>query len=141
MKQEMSAGGVVVYRSAKNWQVLLIKDMNEAWTFPKGLIEKDEAPAKAAEREIVEEVGLTNLTRRGSLAPIEYFYRRPGLIHKKVHYFLFRSSKRQTPVWQKEEGITAAKWVDLNRAAKLIGYPKTNAPLLKAVQKQLAHGC
>ncbi len=140
MKQEISAGGVIVYRRPKNWQVLLIKDMNGVWTFPKGLLEKDESPQSTAQREIAEEVGLSNLTLLGGLATIEYFYRRAGLIHKKVHYFLFESAQRQVPVCQKKEGITTAQWTDLARALSLVGYPKTNIPLLRATQKKLSYG-
>lgn len=140
MKQEISAGGVIVYRWAKKWQVLLLKDMNDVWTFPKGLIEKGESPETAAQREIAEEIGLSNLILREPLATIEYFYQRNGLIHKKVHYFLFESPKRQMPVCQKKEGITAAQWADLARALTLVGYPKTNIPLLQAAQKKLSYG-
>lgn len=55
MKKELSAGGVVVRKKGNAWQVLLLKDMNDNWTFPKGLIEKGENPPSAAKREIADE--------------------------------------------------------------------------------------
>lgn len=140
MRQEISSGGVIVYRSAKKWDVLLIRDMNGVWTFPKGLIEKDENSLATAKREIAEEVGLTNLKSLGPLPPIEYFYRRSGLIHKRVYYFLFQSDKRQQPICQEKEGIKEAQWVDLNKALNIIGYAKSNTALLKAAQQKLNYG-
>ncbi len=35
MKKEISAGGVIVRKKARGWEVLLIKDMKSNWTFPK----------------------------------------------------------------------------------------------------------
>ena len=89
MKKEISAGGVIIKRSGKIVQVLLIKDMNGNWTFPKGVVEKGESHEDAAKREIFEETGLKNIILIQKLSPIHYAYQRNGLIHKTVHYFLF----------------------------------------------------
>ncbi len=110
-----------------------MKDMNGSWTFPKGLIEKDEQPEEAAEREIKEEVGITGLKLIKEVDNIEYWYRRNGLIHKKVYYFLFELKGTAKIKVQKEEGISEAKWFDINKADKDIGYPKTNKLLLEKV--------
>lgn len=137
MPQEISAGGIIVYFSGKGWEVLLIKDMNDVWTFPKGLIKNNEKPVSAARREIAEEVGLTKLNLVYSLKPIKYYYRREGLIHKKVHYFLFKSLTRQKPICQTEENIKEAQWINLDKALSLVGYPKSSIPLLQEVQKKI----
>ncbi len=108
-----------------------MKDMNDSWTFPKGLIEKDEKPEVAAQREIKEEVGITGLKLIKEVDNIEYWYRRNGLIHKKVYYFLFELKGTAKIKVQKEEGISDAKWFDINEAEKVIGYPKTNKILLE----------
>lgn len=130
MKTELSAGGIVLAKTQSIWHVLLIQDMNKSWTFPKGLIEPNENPRGSAEREISEEIGLTNLTYVSTLGTIQYMYRRNGLIRKTVHYFLFQSDTQAPLKPQREEGISEARWVALEEAETLIGYPETNTKLL-----------
>lgn len=134
MKYKISAGGVVVRKRKSSWEVLLLKDMNGVWTFPKGRIEKDEFPRGAAIREIFEEVGIRNINFLKVLPPIQYLYKRNGLIKKTVHYFLFqyKGTRRLKP--QKKEGISDAQWVAIDKAFGSLGYLKTNKPLLEKVQ-------
>lgn len=137
MKTETSAGGVIVCAVDRMWHVLLLRDMNDAWTFPKGLIELGESPQQAAVREIGEEVGIGDLTLLAPLSPIRYTYKRNGLVNKTVLYFLFQVKTRIRPVVQKEEGIQEAKWVAIDEAMKLIGYRETNVRLLEETKKIL----
>ncbi len=130
--EEHSAGGVIIKKIDSQWKILLLKDMNGNWTFPKGLIEPGEDEARAAKREIYEEVGLSFVTNRGPLEQIAYWYVRNGnKIHKTVDYFLFESTQDETLVPQTEEGITEVQWFDFGEAATIIGYPQTNRSLLE----------
>ena len=131
MQTEHSAGGIIVFHNKKHWIVLLMQDMNGNWTFPKGLIEKSEDPLAAAQREIKEEVGIDDLIFVSKLSPVEYFYYRGGSIKKTVNFFLFKVAKKVKPVVQTKEGISQAQWFSFDKAMKIIGYPKTNSPLLK----------
>ncbi len=137
MKIEISAGGIVVRKNKNSWEVLLMRDMSNNWTFPKGLVEKGEDLVAAAAREIQEEVGLSDVRFIAKLPTIRYMYQRNGLISKVVHYFLFTSSGTATLAPQKEEGIKEARWVPIDQAREIIGYPKTNAPLLVKVTELL----
>ena len=137
MKTEISAGGLIIRKRRKPWEILLIKDMNDSWTFPKGLIEKGEEPEAAARREIEEEVSISGLKLLAKLKPIEYWYQRDGLIHKKVYYFLFEVAGNPPIKEQKEEGISEAKWVEIAKAKEIIGYPKTNRKVLEESVKFL----
>lgn len=139
MKTEISAGGIVVRKYRGSWRVLLLKDMNSVWTFPKGLIEKDEELIAAAQREISEEVGLNKVKFLTEIDKIHYFYQRDGLISKNVHYYLFLTESRETLKPQKEEGISEAKWFSFEEAAKIIGYPKTNLALLEKSKQYLSN--
>lgn len=121
----------MVRRRGNGWQVLLIRDMNGTWTFPKGRIKKEEQAEQAAEREIFEEVGIGELTRIKELTPVSYWYKRNGLIKKTVRYFLFATNDNREPTPQTEEGIQVAKWVSLARAMTMVGYPKTNKGVLQ----------
>lgn len=137
MKREVSAGGLIVCPIHKQWYVLILKDMNETWTFPKGLIEKGERPEDAAAREIEEEVGIVDLKLIAPLPDVQYFYKRHTTIEKTVHYFVFVSMTRMKPKPQKEEGIREAQWVKMVRAIDMIGYRETNVKLLEETWKLL----
>lgn len=137
MKYETSAGGVIVAAKDKKLLVLLLQDKKGEWTFPKGLIERGENREKTAEREIAEEVGIKKLTLIASLPPVEYFYKWEGaLIKKKVYYYIFRNGGEEKLIPQRDEGIMDVRWFSLAEAAKVIGYKKTNVPVLKeAIEK------
>jgi 8-oxo-dGTP pyrophosphatase MutT (NUDIX family) len=130
MKRELSAGGIVVTKTSEGWNVLVIHDMNDVLTFPKGKVEPDEPLTKAAVREISEEVGLSDLELIKELPKIEYWYKKVKTIHKIVHFFIFRSKNKATLVPQTEEGIHDVQWVPIEKAIEIIGYPKTNKQLL-----------
>ena len=133
MKTEISAGGLIVRKKGKSWQILLVKDRGDSWTFPKGKIEEGESRQKTAEREISEEVGLHALTCIKSFSPIHYWYRRNGLVSKTVYYFMFRYDGNEMPVGQIEEGIKNPTWMTFRRALPIVGYPETNYRLLERV--------
>ncbi|MHB8742499.1 MAG: bis(5'-nucleosyl)-tetraphosphatase [Sulfuricaulis sp.] len=59
----LSAGVVVVRRTADKWLYLLLRAYNY-WDFPKGQVESGEEPLAAAIREVAEESTLTNLDFR-----------------------------------------------------------------------------
>src|SRR4030042_3098303 len=129
MKTELSAGGVVICKNKLSWNVLVIKDMNNTVKFPKGLIEKGEAPERAAMREITEETGVKNISILKPLTPIQYVYKHNGTIQKTVLYYLCQSLEKGRPIAQKSEGIHMVRWIEIRKAMKLIGYQETNIPL------------
>ncbi len=137
MMSEVSAGGLIFYRSKQGMLVLVMKDRKGLWTFPKGKIEKGEDLETTALREIAEEVGIHNLTLVASLAPTSYWYFRALPIRKTVYYYVFRSASLQKPVVQTEEGISEATWMPVSAAMTQLGYPKTNVPLLTEALKKL----
>lgn len=131
MKTEISAGGVVVQKKSLIWHVLMLKDMNGNWTFPKGIIEKNEDPLVAAQREILEEVAISGLTLIAKLTPIHYMYTRGQPVKKIVHYFLFLYEGKKLPSPQTDEGISEVQWISVDRARCIIGYAKTNKHVLE----------
>jgi len=130
MRTERSAGGVIVRNIHGVWLILVLQDMNDSWTFPKGKIDAGETPEQTARREIVEEVGIRSLTTITKLPDTRYTYKKDGLIRKTVLYFLFESKGNETIMNQTEEGIHNATWIPIEKAIEIIGYQKTNKPLL-----------
>jgi 8-oxo-dGTP pyrophosphatase MutT (NUDIX family) len=113
---------------------LLIRDSYRNWGFPKGHLEKHEAPEAAALREVSEETGLTDLVLRGELSTIDWHFRFRGkLIHKICHFFLMESENASTSP-QREEGITACKWVPIDEALALISYANAREVLQRAAE-------
>jgi ADP-ribose pyrophosphatase YjhB (NUDIX family) len=137
MKTEYSAGGIVVRKKLKGYYVLVLKDMSSTWTFPKGIIEKNEKPVTAARREIAEETGVTGLIYKKTLGSVEYDFHRNGKIHKIVRYYMFTSDFRGPLVPQKEEGVKSVKWMRFTRVLVNIGYRETNIPMLQQVARYL----
>jgi 8-oxo-dGTP pyrophosphatase MutT (NUDIX family) len=58
-----SAGVVVMRRFPNGWRCLVLRAYRN-WDFPKGLVEEDEAPREAAQREVWEETSISDLTFR-----------------------------------------------------------------------------
>ena len=137
MKTEISAGGLVVRKRKNLWEILVVMDRKDAWTFPKGKLEKGEEALDAAKREITEEVGVSDLTLLTKLPVIRYMYTRDGLISKTVHYFVFQTEGKERLVSQLEEGLHEAQWVSIQKAKEIIGYEKTNKPLILETEEFL----
>lgn len=131
-KEEHSAGGVVFRMDAGQPLYLLIRDSYQNWGFPKGHIEAGEQPDAAARREVAEETGLGGLVVRGAIDTIDWFFRFKGqLIHKSCQFFLMESMEETTSP-QRNEGITACRWIAFEEAEALISYSNARDVLRRA---------
>jgi 8-oxo-dGTP pyrophosphatase MutT (NUDIX family) len=131
-RDETSAGGVVFRVDGGQPFFLLIRDSYQNWGFPKGHVEQGEEPDAAALREVTEETGLADLTIRGTLETIDWFFRFRGqLIHKVCHFYLIETSERDT-LPQEAEGITACRWTPFEEAETLISYANAREVLRRA---------
>lgn len=138
MKNELSSGAVICRPNGKNWDVLLIRDMNGSVTFPKGVMEQGEERRETAVREAKEETGISHLVYIADLPDVSYVYtRKPVVINKLVHYTLFIYANQDMLHPQKEEGITEVLWLPLTKALKSIGYPLSNVPVLREAEQML----
>jgi 8-oxo-dGTP pyrophosphatase MutT (NUDIX family) len=131
-RDETSAGGVVFRLAGREPLVLLIRDSYQNWGFPKGHVESGELPEQAAVREVSEETGLGELTVRGSIDTINWFFRFRGqLIHKYCHFYLIETVESETSP-QRAEGITACRWTSFDEAEALISYANARDVLRRA---------
>ncbi|HSQ31644.1 MAG TPA: NUDIX hydrolase [Gemmatimonadaceae bacterium] len=131
-REEHSAGGVVFRVDAGQPLFLLIRDSYQNWGFPKGHIEQGEQPDQAARREVTEETGLGDLAIRGNIDTIDWYFRFRGqLIHKSCQFFLMESLEATTSP-QRNEGITACRWIAFDEAESLISYANAREVLRRA---------
>jgi 8-oxo-dGTP pyrophosphatase MutT (NUDIX family) len=138
-QRETSAGGVV-YRLEEGAPLfLLIRDSYSNWGFPKGHLEAGERPDEAAMREVREETGLHELSLRGAIDTIDWYFRFRGrLIHKVCHFFLMETSQAETAP-QRTEGITACQWIAYDAAATAVSYANARQVLRRA-REMIAEG-
>ena len=131
-QQETSAGGVVYRKDDAVPLFLLIRDSYQNWGFPKGHVEAGERAEDAALREVREETGIDELSIRGIIDTIDWYFRFRGrLIHKVCHFYLMETSQAQTAP-QHAEGITACQWVEYDTARTAISYANARQLLLRA---------
>jgi 8-oxo-dGTP pyrophosphatase MutT (NUDIX family) len=133
-----AAGGVVIYRHDNTFDVLLILDMQSKLTFPKGLVDPGEQNFETAKREIAEETGAMDIIHLFDLPDISYpvvWNNNPQI--KVVKYYVFEIYDKPVLVPQRIEGINSAVWMNVDQAIQVVGYEKTNVPLLKIVKDLL----
>jgi len=137
VRDETSAGGGVFRLDGGHAVYLLIRDSYQNWGFPKGHLEAGEIPEAAALREVSEETGLSDLSVRGAIDTIDWFFRFRGqLIHKVCHFFLMETRESST-LPQRAEGITACRWSAYEDAASLVSYPNARDVLRRAQEMVL----
>lgn len=120
MREEISAGGVVVFGNA----ILLLRKYNGDWVLPKGRVEQGEELIDAARREVREETGVKTEVLR-YLGEIHYTYKdnweNSQRVHKIVHWYLMRSTDLSARP-QKEEGFIEARYVPIEKVVDMIRY-------------------
>lgn len=136
--REPTAGGVVFRRSgqrASDVQILLIQDAKNRWTIPKGHIEEGETARLAAEREIKEETGITNMKVMGWLGKINFRYRRQNsLVLMTTEIFLIEA-KGDTDKLKPEEWMNGIKWFSAKEALDKIEYEDIGKLILLGMNK------
>lgn len=122
--RETTTGGIVWRRNEKtnNIEILLIQDMKDRWTIPKGHVEPGESLRQTAEREINEETGLKEMKIMNWLGKINFRYRRQNsLILMTTHIYLVQALGNTNDI-QKEDIMKGLKWMSYSEALDVIEY-------------------
>jgi 8-oxo-dGTP pyrophosphatase MutT (NUDIX family) len=155
MEREISAGGVVVRRSAEGWDVAVIEPRKEPsaatgkgkrWqkmslALPKGLVDAGEKPEQTALREVTEETGLVAVPVV-KLGDIKYGYVRTWgdqqKVFKIVSFYLMRYESGTIDQIADDMRIEVkrALWIPLAEAESRLSY-KGEKDMLRSAQEYL----
>ena len=125
MSPQESAGGIVLNPLG---EVIVVNQNNDSWSLPKGHIDPGETPQQAAEREIREESGVTQLTYVRELGAYERYRIGKGgegedrSDLKRIHMFLFRTL--QQALKPTDPHNPEARWAPLEDVAQVLTHPK-----------------
>ena len=134
-RREISAGCVVYRKSGDVPEVALIQPHDrQAWSLPKGLIERGETPEMAAQREVREETGLLG-DIVGRIDTIKYSYTArwespPVRVFKIVTFFLLHSTGGDSS--QHDREVDRVEWFPVDYAVAHATYAQEREILRKA---------
>jgi ADP-ribose pyrophosphatase YjhB (NUDIX family) len=134
--REATAGGVV-FRHGKDGgiEILLIQDIKDRWTIPKGHIEEGETAQQTARREITEEAGLKEMEILGWLGKIHFRYRRVDkLVLMTTQIYLVKALGNTSDI-QKEDIMNDIKWFKFHDALEVVEYEDIGKLMLLAMKK------
>ncbi len=112
-----AAGGLV---RNEDHSLLFIRRLG-VWDLPKGKIEKNENPHRAAIREVEEECGVSGLKIIRQLDSTFHVYRSPyidfpdNLVLKETKWLLMSCDEEQSLIPQVEENIEEARWFNIDK--------------------------
>lgn len=134
--REATAGGIV-WRRGKNdkIEILLIQDVKDRWTIPKGHIEEGETAQQTARREIGEEAGLHNLEIQGWLGKIHFRYRRVDKLVLMTTQIYLVKALGNTDAIKKEDIMNDIRWFDFHEALEMVEYEDIGKLMLLAMKK------
>lgn len=132
-----AAGGLVQNQEGA---FLFIRRLG-VWDLPKGKIEANETPERAAIREVEEECGLAGLKIVRQLDSTFHIYRSPyldypdNLVLKETNWFLMDYSGEGTPTPETEEDIEDVRWIPVSELETVLA--DTYASLREFLEKTL----
>ncbi len=127
--------GILPYRLIEGqYEFFLIEHHAGHFTFPKGHPEGSETNVETALRELMEEVGITDITvDTEKIFETEYdLTRKNGVIHKFVGYFLGRI-ENDPPLTLQASEVKNALWLPFESAKTQITFPEDRTVLTDAM--------
>ncbi len=117
-----AAGGLI--NNDKNQYLFIYR--HDTWDLPKGKLNKNEAPDKAAIRECQEECGLKKIKLNEFLTNTYhiYFYKKDWALKKTYWYRMLSNETNLVP--QLEESITEVSWKDKSEIPAMLSNTYTN---------------
>lgn len=115
MIKEKSCGAVVFKKENNSIKLLIIKQHDNCWTFPKGHVENSETEEETAKREIKEETNIDALIDNNFRKVITYSPKEGVL--KDVVFFVGKALSDEIIIDPNE--LYEAKWEEIDKIEKL----------------------
>ncbi len=125
IKEEKSCGCIIINEN----KVLLVKQTEGHWGFPKGHVEQGETEVQTAIREVKEETNIDVEVKEDKRYEEEYYPEEN--IKKQVVYFLAKNIT--TNIMPQQSEIQEIKWVPLNEAENVITYENSKNIIRKVI--------
>ncbi len=125
--KEKACGCIII----DNGKVLLIKQLSQAWGFPKGHTEHDESEEETAKREVKEETNIDVEINSKKRYSIEYITDKGN--NKEVVFFL--AKKTGGTLKKQDSEILEAKWLSFHEAIETISYENTKELFIKVLKE------
>ena len=125
IKEEKSCGLIIINEN----KVLLVKQTEGHWGFPKGHVEQGETEVQTAIREVKEETNIDVEVKEDKRYEEEYYPEEN--IKKQVVYFLAKNIT--TNIMPQQSEIQEIKWVPLNEAENVITYENSKNIIRKVI--------
>ena len=139
MREQKSAGIVLIRNASNKNEFLLLNYPQGHWDFIKGKVEPGETPYETASRETKEETGISDIEFiDGFEESVEYDFRfKNEDIHKKVIFFLAKTNEKKISLSHEHNDFV---WLEYDDALKKTTFrnaknvlSKTNEFLLNTV--------
>ena len=112
-----AAGGLVERTDNK----LLFIFRNSKWDLPKGGVEKKELIIEAAQREVTEETGVSDLIVQKQLSETFHIFKKGKRFRlKKTYWFKMSTKYMGETIPQTEEGIKKIEWVSKEKIDEIL---------------------
>ncbi|WLP85898.1 NUDIX domain-containing protein [Mycoplasma seminis] len=130
--------GAIIFRKFKfnRIKVLLVKQLNNLWVFPKGHIEGNETPVETAHREVMEETSVKNIHIISEVSYQDNYVLPDTGNDKQVTYFLAYTTDNEIPHHVHGES-KRAKYFSLKKASKLLTHDAPKNFLQQAYKEYL----
>jgi len=126
-----AAGGIVVRKDAGKLIAVVQRSKDDAWVLPRGKLKRNENPAAAARREVVEETG-HRVEVHEYLGAITY---RAGRRPKVVQFWRMEAEPEASHDLMPD--IVAVDWLPLKAAIRRLSYPLEKLFLRHAIARAL----
>ena len=122
-----AAGGLVKHQDGR----YLFIYRNNKWDLPKGGVEKKEMIIEAAQREVTEETGVSDLTVEKKLSETFHLFKKGKRYRlKKTYWFKMKTNYMGELKPQTEEGIENAKWISKDKISYILNDAFENIRLI-----------
>ena len=122
-----AAGGLVERTDNK----LLFIFRNNKWDLPKGGVEKKELIIEAAQREVTEETGVSDLIVQKQLSETFHIFKKGKRFRlKKTYWFKMSTKYMGETIPQTEEGIKKIEWVSKEKIDEILNYAFENIRII-----------